>query len=133
AIGTKARTSRSDIDATVSDRLVPQISRRNGGMLRIAPKRWRMFSCCWGRGGGIGRPGKGATGLQIPRSPSRQQTETATASKQGDLIQSVADALQYISYHHPIDYIRRLAAAGEREEPTAAKDAMGQILTNSRM
>lgn len=53
--------------------------------------------------------------------------------KQEDLIQSVADALQYISYYHPVDYIRNLAAAYEREESPAAKDAMAQILINSRM
>ncbi|MGJ4802184.1 fumarate hydratase [Luteimonas sp. SDU82] len=53
--------------------------------------------------------------------------------KQDDLIQSIADALQYISYYHPVDYIRNLAAAYEREESPAAKDAMAQILINSRM
>ena len=52
---------------------------------------------------------------------------------QNDLIQSIADALQYISYYHPVDYIRSLAAAYEREESPAAKDAMAQILINSRM
>ena len=56
-----------------------------------------------------------------------------TAIKQEDLIQSVADALQYISYYHPVDYITSLAAAYEREESPAAKDAMAQILINSRM
>jgi len=53
--------------------------------------------------------------------------------KQEDLVQSVADALQYISYYHPVDYIKSLAAAYEREESPAAKDAMAQILINSRM
>src|SRR5690606_32496221 len=53
--------------------------------------------------------------------------------KQDDLIQSIADALQYISYYHPVDYIRNLAAAYEREESPAAKDAIAQILINSRM
>ncbi|HVZ61763.1 MAG TPA: fumarate hydratase [Terriglobales bacterium] len=53
--------------------------------------------------------------------------------RQNDLIQSVADALQYISYYHPADYIRNLAKAYEREESPAAKDAMAQILINSRM
>src|SRR5579875_3976400 len=53
--------------------------------------------------------------------------------KQEDLIQSVADALQYISYYHPVDYIKALAAAYEREESPAARDAMAQILINSRM
>ncbi|MBP6215866.1 MAG: fumarate hydratase [Luteimonas sp.] len=56
-----------------------------------------------------------------------------TSIKQEDLIQSVADALQYISYYHPVDYIKSLAAAYEREESPAAKDAMAQILINSRM
>ncbi len=56
-----------------------------------------------------------------------------TTIKQDDLIQSVADALQYISYYHPVDYITHLAAAYEREESPAAKDAMAQILINSRM
>lgn len=60
-------------------------------------------------------------------------TNNATLIRQDDLIQSVADALQYISYYHPVDYIRNLAAAYEREESPAAKDAMAQILINSRM
>ena len=53
--------------------------------------------------------------------------------KQEDLIQSVADALQYISYFHPKDFIDAVAAAYEREQSPAAKDAMAQILMNSRM
>lgn len=53
--------------------------------------------------------------------------------KQEDLIQSIADALQYISYYHPVDYIRNLSAAYEREQSPAAKDAIAQILINSRM
>jgi len=53
--------------------------------------------------------------------------------KQSDFIQSVADALQYISYYHPEDYITNLARAYELEESAAAKDAMAQILINSRM
>jgi fumarate hydratase class I len=52
---------------------------------------------------------------------------------QHDLVQSVADALQFTSYYHPADYIRALARAYDREESPAAKDAMAQILTNSRM
>jgi fumarate hydratase class I len=56
-----------------------------------------------------------------------------TTIHQEDLIQSVAAALQYISYYHPPDYIRALTAAYEREESAAAKDAMAQILVNSRM
>jgi fumarate hydratase class I len=50
-----------------------------------------------------------------------------------DLVQSVADALQFISYYHPRDYIRALGRAYEREQSPAAKDAIAQILTNSRM
>jgi fumarate hydratase class I len=53
--------------------------------------------------------------------------------READLIESVADALQYISYYHPMDYIRALGAAYEKEESPAAKDAIAQILTNSRM
>lgn len=56
-----------------------------------------------------------------------------TSIKQEDLIQSVADALQYISYYHPVDYIKNLSAAYEREQSPAAKDAIAQILINSRM
>ncbi|MGD9601350.1 MAG: fumarate hydratase [Gammaproteobacteria bacterium] len=56
-----------------------------------------------------------------------------TTIRQDDVIQSVADALQYISYYHPRDYIVNLAEAYEREESSAAKDAMAQILINSRM
>jgi len=50
-----------------------------------------------------------------------------------DFIQSIADALQFISYYHPADYIKALGAAYEREESPAARDAMAQILVNSRM
>jgi fumarate hydratase class I len=53
--------------------------------------------------------------------------------KQDDVIQSVADALQYISYYHSPDFIQAMAAAYEREESPAAKDAIKQILVNSRM
>ncbi len=53
--------------------------------------------------------------------------------REDDLIETVADALQYISYFHPMDYIRALGAAYEREVSPAAKDAMAQILSNSRM
>src|SRR3954469_1977763 len=53
--------------------------------------------------------------------------------RKADLIQSVADALQFISYYHPADYIRALGRAYEREQSGAAKDAIAQILTNSRM
>ncbi|WP_098106638.1 fumarate hydratase [Novosphingobium sp. PC22D] len=53
--------------------------------------------------------------------------------REQDLVESIADALQYISYFHPIDYIRALAKAWEREANPAAKDAMAQVLANSKM
>jgi fumarate hydratase, class I len=53
--------------------------------------------------------------------------------KQQDLIQSIADAYQYISYYHPLDYIQALGRAYDKEQSPAAKDAMAQILTNSLM
>ena len=56
-----------------------------------------------------------------------------TIIKQEDLIQSVADAFQYISYYHPLDFIKALGEAYDREESPAAKDAIAQILTNSRL
>jgi fumarate hydratase class I len=57
----------------------------------------------------------------------------AATIKQQDLITSIADALQYISYYHPKDYIQALGRAYDREQSPAAKDAIAQILTNSRM
>ena len=56
-----------------------------------------------------------------------------TTIKQEDFVSSIADAFQYISYYHPLDYIQALGAAYEREESPAARDAIAQILTNSRM
>ena len=56
-----------------------------------------------------------------------------TTIRQQDFIDSVADSLQFISYYHPQDFVQALAAAYKREESPAAKDAMAQILTNSRM
>jgi len=56
-----------------------------------------------------------------------------TTIRQEDFIRSIADGFQYISYYHPRDYIRALAAAYQAEESPAAKDAMAQILVNSRM
>ncbi len=53
--------------------------------------------------------------------------------KQDDFIQSIADAFQYISCYHPLDYIQALGRAYEREQSPAAKDAIAQILTNSRL
>ena len=56
-----------------------------------------------------------------------------TVIHQNDLIESIAAALQYISYYHPSDYIAHLARAYEKEKSPAAKDAIAQILTNSKM
>lgn len=56
-----------------------------------------------------------------------------TVIQQDDVINSMADALQYISYYHPVDYIQALGRAWEREQSPPAKDAMAQILMNSRM
>lgn len=56
-----------------------------------------------------------------------------TIIKQEDFISSVADAFQYISYYHPVDYIKALYEAYQKEQSPAAKDAMAQILINSRM
>ena len=56
-----------------------------------------------------------------------------TIIKQDDLIDSIADALQYISYYHPVDFIRAMDEAYRREENPAARDAIAQILINSRM
>jgi fumarate hydratase, class I len=58
---------------------------------------------------------------------------STTTIRQADLIESVAAALQFISYYHPADFIAHLARAYEREESPAAKDAIAQILTNSKM
>ena len=56
-----------------------------------------------------------------------------TTIKQEDLIQSIADALQFISYYHPLDFIRAMRKAYEAEESPAAKAALTQVLVNSRM
>ncbi len=56
-----------------------------------------------------------------------------TIIKATDLVETISAALQYISYYHPADYIAHLARAYEREQGPAAKDAIAQILTNSRM
>jgi len=56
-----------------------------------------------------------------------------TKIKQNDLIQSIADAFQFISYYHPKDFIQAMGRAYELEQGAAAKDAIAQILTNSRM
>ena len=56
-----------------------------------------------------------------------------TTIKYADLVESIAASLQYISFYHPADYISHLARAYEREQSAPAKDAIAQILTNSRM
>ncbi|MCB1916124.1 MAG: fumarate hydratase [Rhodocyclaceae bacterium] len=56
-----------------------------------------------------------------------------TVIRQDDFVQSIADAFQFISYYHPLDYIQALGKAYEREQSPAARDAIAQILTNSRM
>ncbi|MEJ2609232.1 MAG: fumarate hydratase [Candidatus Thiodiazotropha sp.] len=56
-----------------------------------------------------------------------------TQIRQDDLIQSIADAIQFISYYHPTDFLKALGNAWEKEQSPAAKDAMAQILVNSRM
>ena len=56
-----------------------------------------------------------------------------TVIRQDDLIDSIADALQYISYYHPLDFIRAMDQAYQREQNPAARDAIAQILINSRM
>lgn len=56
-----------------------------------------------------------------------------TVIKQADVIDSIANALQYISYYHPVDFIQAVGKAYEREQNKAAKDALTQILANSRM
>lgn len=56
-----------------------------------------------------------------------------TVIKKADLVDSIADALQFISYYHPLDYIQAVGEAWEKEQSPAAKDAMAQILMNSRM
>lgn len=61
------------------------------------------------------------------------KSSQVTTIKQEDFIQSIADALQYISYYHPVDYIQALGRAYAAEQSPAAKDAIAQILTNSRM
>jgi len=56
-----------------------------------------------------------------------------TVIRQQDVTQSIADALQYISYYHPVDFIQAVKSAYDREESKSAKDAMAQILINSRL
>ena len=56
-----------------------------------------------------------------------------TVIRQQDFIDSIEDALQFISYYHPLDYVKAVEQAYLKEESQAAKDAMAQILINSRM
>lgn len=74
----------------------------------------------------------GSTTAVTPQPIGVTHTVTVTI-RENDLIDSVADALQYISYFHPMDYIKALGEAYEKEQGPAAKDAIAQILTNSRM
>ena len=53
--------------------------------------------------------------------------------KQGDFVQSIADGFQFISMYHPVDFIQAMGEAYEREESPAARNAIAQILINSRM
>ena len=73
-----------------------------------------------------------AAGLRPERFAAAGNRDLATIREE-DLIVSIADALQFISYYHPEDYIRNLAEAWRREESPASRDAMAQILRNSRM
>src|SRR5690349_16711394 len=61
------------------------------------------------------------------------KTITMTSIREDDFVESIADALQFISYYHPLDYIEALGRAYAAEESPAAKDAIAQILTNSRL
>jgi fumarate hydratase, class I len=80
-------------------------------------------------------PYDGATlvSSDVPDEASAATEKSMSVVLQQDLIQSVADSLQHISYYHPLDYITSLGRAYEREESPVAKDAIAQILTNSRM
>ncbi len=79
------------------------------------------------------RSGASAIAPTISGCRQRIQENMTVIIKTEDLIESVADALQYISYYHPMDYIRALGDAYRAEVSPAAKDAIAQILTNSRM
>src|SRR5574341_1236590 len=80
----------------------------------------------------ISRPARWSRG-KAPRARCENPLMTPTTIRYNDLVESVAAALQYISYYHPTDYIAHLARAYEREQSPAAKDAIAQILTNSKM
>ena len=72
-------------------------------------------------------------GNKVKLLPLNPVSIVMTIIKQNDLIESIADALQYISYFHPLDFIRAMDEAYQREENPAARDAIAQILINSRM
>jgi fumarate hydratase class I len=74
-----------------------------------------------------------AYGLRVQPAAKEWVMADMVTIREEDLIDSVADALQYISYYHPMDYIRALGEAYDAEQGPAAKDAIAQILTNSRM
>jgi fumarate hydratase class I len=74
-----------------------------------------------------------ASVLDAPADGADPTEVPMTTIRQSDFITSVADALQFISYYHPLDYIEALGGAYEAEQSPAAKDAIAQILTNSRM
>jgi fumarate hydratase class I len=87
---------------------------------------------CALQGAKIRNPHRKASRRMSTHAASADTTTPATI-RQDDFIQSIADALQYISYYHPVDYIKNLASAYAREESPAAKDAIAQILINSRL
>jgi fumarate hydratase class I len=86
-----------------------------------------------GHGHRLHRPHHDPTPQAAPNTKPERERILMTVIKQDDLIESVAAALQYISYYHPADYIQHLARAYEAEQSPAAKDAIAQILTNSKM
>src|SRR5450631_4276150 len=72
-----------------------------------------------------------STLMSLARFNNRKNSMTII--RQDDFIQSIADSLQFISYYHPLDFIQALNDAYQKEQSSAAKDAMAQILINSRM
>ncbi|CAV18981.1 Fumarate hydratase class I [Vibrio atlanticus] len=70
---------------------------------------------------------------KTPHGTRTIKRHAMTVIRKQDVISSVADALQYISYYHPLDFVQALEKAYEKEESQAAKDAIAQILINSRM
>src|SRR5690554_6752968 len=79
---------------------------------------------------------KAGAALAVPHHSHNQKADEATMTtiiRQDDLIESVADALQLISYYHLQDFVQAVYEAYQKEESQAAKDAMAHILINSRM